>query len=352
MTDGVLRSTMPHALSSPLFLLLVPLFSVQVSMLHALPVPDPAPVQLHPATSTAASSSLPAATIPAFPEQSDVASATCPLDLPSDLLPSVTAACTSPSASGSHLRLPSRSRCCPALAAWLYAAYSPSALAARPLPSAGFDLPALPDDSESCAAGVERAMRDRGVAFPRANATCDAAYCYCGVRLRRLACAGGFVADTAAGLWVPAGDGGLRLERDCAQPGLTGCSRCLRSLNQLKAKKQQGSEASGSERKEAGTHGRECQLMGVTWLLSRNRTLYLPSATAILRVLMAADAVGSSDPTSCSLSQGAMPLAVGSTQIDGHVDGSSAAGSLLVSPFHPLLLALLAFRSLLLHPSS
>ncbi|RRT39228.1 hypothetical protein B296_00029068 [Ensete ventricosum] len=174
-------------------------------MLHALPVPDPAPVQLHPATSTAASPSLPAATIPAFPEQSDVASATCPLDLPSDLLPSVTAACTSPSASGSHLRLPSRSRCCPALAAWLYAAYSPSALAARPLPSAGFDLPALPDDSESCAAGVERAMRDRGVALPRANATCDAAYCYCGVRLRRLACAGGFVADTAAGLWGPAG---------------------------------------------------------------------------------------------------------------------------------------------------
>ncbi|CAD5191328.1 unnamed protein product [Musa acuminata subsp. malaccensis] len=352
-------------------------------MLHALPVPDPAPVQVHPATSTAVSSSLPAATIPAFPEQSDVASATCPLDLPSDLLPSVTAACSSPSASGSHLRLPSRSRCCPALAAWLYAAYSPSALAARPLPSAGYDLPALPDDSESCAAGVERAMRDRGVALPRANATCDTAYCYCGVRLRRLACAGGFVADTAAGLWVPAGDGGHRLESDCAQPGLTGCSRCLRSLNQvsplslslslslslwapihekrlrikllhtfsLKAKKQQGSEASGSERKEAATHGRECQLMGVTWLLSRNRTLYLPSATAILRVLMAADAVGSSDPTSCSLSQDAMPLAVGSTQIDGRVDGSSASVSLLLSPFHLLLLALLAVQSLL-HPSS
>ncbi|XP_065037467.1 uncharacterized GPI-anchored protein At4g28100-like [Musa acuminata AAA Group] len=342
---------MSSALSSFLFLLLVPLLLLRVSMLHALPVPDPAPVQVHPATSTAVSSSLPAATIPAFPEQSDVASATCPLDLPSDLLPSVTAACSSPSASGSHLRLPSRSRCCPALAAWLYAAYSPSALAARPLPSAGYDLPALPDDSESCAAGVERAMRDRGVALPRANATCDAAYCYCGVRLRRLACAGGFVADTAAGLWVPAGDGGRRLESDCAQPGLTGCSRCLRSLNQLKAKKQQGSEASGSERKEAATHGRECQLMGVTWLLSRNRTLYLPSATAILRVLMAADAVGSSDPTSCSLSQDAMPLAVGSTQIDGRVDGSSASGSLLLSPFHLLLLALFAVQSLL-HPSS
>lgn len=91
--------------------------------------------------------------------------------------------------------------------------------------------------------------------------------------------------------------------------------------------------------------------MGVTWLLSRNRTLYLPSATAILRVLMAADAVGSSDPTSCSLSQDAMPLAVGSTQIDGRVDGSSASGSLLLSPFHLLLLALLAVQSLL-HPSS
>ncbi|THU64176.1 hypothetical protein C4D60_Mb01t23710 [Musa balbisiana] len=304
--------------------------------------------RVHPATSTAVSSSLPAATIPAFPEQSDVASATCPLDLPSDLLPSVTAACSSPSASGSHLRLPSRSRCCPALAAWLYAAYSPSALAARPLPSAGYDLPALPDDSESCAAGVERAMRDRGVALPRANATCDAAYCYCGVRLRRLACAGGFVADTAAGLWVPAGDGGRLSVCDDSVVHI----RISPAVLQLKAKKQQGSEASGSERKEAATHGRECQLMGVTWLLSRNRTLYLPSATAILRVLMAADAVGSSDPTSCSLSQDAMPLAVGSTQIDGRVDGSSAAGSLLLSPLHLLLLALLAVQSLLLHPSS
>ncbi|CAL9073493.1 unnamed protein product [Musa textilis] len=339
---------MPSALSSFLFLLLVPLFLLQVSVLHALPVPDPAPVQVHPVTSTAVSSSLPAATIPAFPEQSDVASATCPLDLPSDLLPSVTAACSSPSASGSHLRLPSRSRCCPALAAWLYAAYSPSALAARPLPSAGYDLPALPDDSESCAAGVERAMRDRGVALPRANATCDAAYCYCGVRLRRLACAGGFVADTAAGLWVPAGDGGRRLESDCAQPGLAGCSRCLRSLNQVSRPSLSLSLSGGT----AGTHGRECQLMGVTWLLSRNRTLYLPSATAILRVLMAADAVGSSDPTSCSLSQDAMPLAVGSTQIDGRVDGSAASGSLLLTPFHLLLLALLALQSLLLHPSS
>ncbi|WOK93358.1 hypothetical protein Cni_G02055 [Canna indica] len=330
---------MPLAFSSSdLFLLFsLTLFLRHVPLLHALPVPDPAPVQFqYPATT---GSAPPVATIPAFPEQSDVASTACPIDLPSDLLPSVAAACSSASACSGHLCLPSRSRCCPALAAWLYAAYSPTALAARPLPSAGYDLPALPDDSESCAAGAERALRARGLALPRVNATCDAAYCYCGVLLRRLACAGGFEADTVQSRWVPAGDGGRRLERDCARTGLGGCSRCLRSLNQLKAK------GNGAERTESGGHGRECQLMGVTWLLFKNRTLYLPAATAVLRVLMAADAVGSSDTNSCSLSKDVMPLAVDSYQIDGH-EKSYAVRPLLLSTFHLPWIALLFFSLL------
>ncbi|KAG6510854.1 uncharacterized GPI-anchored protein At4g28100-like [Zingiber officinale] len=305
---------------------LITLLLLGVSLSHALPVPDPAPIQLRPAAST---SSVAEATIPAFPEQSDVASSACPLDLPADLLPSVTAACASGSG---HLLVPSRPHCCPALAAWLYAAFSPTALAARPLPDAGYDLPALPDDSEACAAGAERAVRARGLELPRKNATCDAAYCYCGVRLRRLACTGGFAADpNAEGRWVPAGGGARRLEEDCTGAGLTGCSRCLRSLNQLK---DNSSRSSGGT---ADRGDRECQLMGVMWLLYRNRTLYLPTATAVLRALMAADAAGSPDPSYCELSQDAMPLAVGSNQIDVHETSSAALSTLFHLPLTLLL---------------
>ncbi|CAL9100737.1 unnamed protein product, partial [Musa textilis] len=191
------------------------------------------------------------------------------------------------------------------------------------LPSASFDLPTLPDDSESCIGGVERALRDRGVELPRVNGTCDAAYCFCGVRLRRLACAGAFVANATEGRWVPAGDSRRRLERDCARPGFSGCTRCLRTLNQVSFSSPHLSSLadslnSRSDKKATPAHDRECQLMGVTWLLSKNRTLFLPATTSVLRVLMAADVAGRSDPTSCSLSLDDMPLAVGSDQIGGH----------------------------------
>ncbi|CAL9762614.1 unnamed protein product [Musa acuminata subsp. burmannicoides] len=315
---------------SRLLPLLLSLLLLQVSLLAAqpaLPEPDAASIQLIPSTSSAAaggaSSSFPPATIPAFPEQSDVSTAACPLDPPADLLPSVSAAC-----GASDDSLPSRSRCCPTLNAWLLAAYSASALAAHPPPSSGYDLPALPDDSETCIGGVERALRDRGVDLPRVNGTCDAAYCYCGVRLRRLACAGAFVADAAEGRWVPAGDAGRRLERDCSRFGFAGCTRCLRSLNQLKSEEKRGiGNATKWDKKAGPTQDRECQLMGVTWLLSKNRTHFLPAATSVLRVLMAADGVGGPDPTSCTLSLDDMPLAVGSDQIDSR-GGSSTVRSL------------------------
>ncbi|THU49496.1 hypothetical protein C4D60_Mb06t10170 [Musa balbisiana] len=317
----------PHLLHAPIY------------SLACLPFPlAPFPLERHskkrrkrshliPSTSSAAaggaSSSSPPATIPAFPEQSDVSTVACPLDPPADLLPSVSAACGASDGS-----LPSRSRCCPTLNAWILAAYSASALAAHPLPSSGYDLPALPDDSEACIGGVERALRDRGVDLPRVNGTCDAAYCYCGVRLRRLACAGAFVADAAEERWVPAGDAGRRLERDCSRFGFAGCTRCLRSLNQLKSEEKRGiGNATKWDKKAGPTQDRECQLMGVTWLLSKNRTHFLPAATSVLRVLMAADGIGGPDPTSCTLSLDDMPLAVGSDQIDSR-GGSSAVRSL------------------------
>lgn len=171
-------------------------------------------------------------TIPAFPEQSDF-SGSCPLDLPADLLAGVSRACSSSSSSAARL---SRSRCCPPLAVWLYAGYSATALAggAAAASSRPSDMPLLPEDSEACAGGVEKALRARGLELRPVNATCDVATCFCGVRLRPFSCSGGLaVKRDAAGRWVSGDAAARRIERDCALPGLSGCSRCLHSLYQV-----------------------------------------------------------------------------------------------------------------------
>ena len=175
-----------------------------------------------------------AATIPAFPEQSNAAagaSSTCPLDPNPRLLPAVLSSCDADDGT-----LPARLRCCPALAAWLFAAYAPTALSARPARQASaapVDMPVPPDDSEACAGAAERALRSEGAPplprppAPGANGTCDVAFCYCGVRLRRLTCG---AQPTGSGRWVPAEAAARRLQRDCARPGVPGCSKCLRAL--------------------------------------------------------------------------------------------------------------------------
>jgi len=86
------------SLNTITFLLLLVLFPL---LLLGLPRPNPSPP----------------ATIPAFPEQSNLAG--CRLDLPSELFHGINSACDSGSSATEHLH---RTSCCPALAAWLYSA--------------------------------------------------------------------------------------------------------------------------------------------------------------------------------------------------------------------------------------
>lgn len=204
---------------TPLFFFLCILFPCFLG----LPNPDAAAVQpIFPNPS-------PPATIPAFPEQSDVAG--CSLKLSDELFHGINTACGAGAGGELH-----RSRCCPVLAAWLYSAYSATALQSSPTHTTSYDMPLLPDDSETCVNGLGKALKARGIQLIQPNETCDVVYCYCGIRLHPLSCPEAF-SVTHNGKLV--GDRSVRrLERNCLSsstnvnkfPGLGGCSKCLNSL--------------------------------------------------------------------------------------------------------------------------
>lgn len=206
--------------------------------------PDPDPVTIEPLLVNPS----PPATIPAFPEQSNVAG--CPLDLPDELFHAVESACGSATKNNKEevsgqLR---RSRCCPVLATWLYSAYSATALgsAGRVTPAVpghnptSVDLPLLPDDSETCVDDLGKALKRRGIALARPNETCDVVYCFCGIRLHPLSCPESFSLNQRGKL--VGNENVKRLEKDCLSsstnvngfPGLGGCNKCLNSLSQVK----------------------------------------------------------------------------------------------------------------------
>lgn len=63
-------------------------------------------------------------------------------------------------------------------------------------------------------------------------------------------------------------------------------------------------------------NNKDCQLMGLTWLLAKNQTAYIHTVSEVFRATMMSK--DGSDPRSCALNSDGMPLAVDSSEISGH----------------------------------
>lgn len=80
----------------------------------------------------------------------------------------------------------------------------------------------------------------------------------------------------------------------------------------------------------------DCQLMGLTWLLARNKTAYIPTVSAVLRAIMY-----SAHPpheNTCSPDQENMPLAVDSLQIENGQGFAASPPSIFLLPILPLII--------------
>uniref|UniRef100_A0A7N0TFH0 SPARK domain-containing protein n=1 Tax=Kalanchoe fedtschenkoi TaxID=63787 RepID=A0A7N0TFH0_KALFE len=305
---------MSCASAAPFFILLFTLFSpTSLSNFLADPIP--------------AASDSPY-TVPSFPVQTQPR--TCRLDLSAELFGGVKDACA---------RNLDRSRCCPVLAAWLFAAHARSALQLpAPSPASSDDLPIMPDDSQNCVDSLQTSLTSRNIHIAQPNATCDTVLCFCGIRLHQissLSCSAAFNVSNHHNATPTAAV--RNLERSCRNSSYSGCTRCLGALQKLKT-----ANHSGTTDRATRMFNRDCQLMGLTWLLARNKTTYIPTVSAVLRAIMY-----SAHPheSKCSPDQENMPLAVDSLQLRSS-SGASGPSSRPSSLLQFLLLPILPLMSL------
>lgn len=250
-------------------------------------------------------------TLPSIPTQTEPQA--CRLDISNELFGGVKAAC------GKNQL--DRSRCCPVLAAWLFAAHARSALQ---LPAsagpASSELPMVPDDSQKCVNSLQSSLESRNIRIPQPNASCDAVLCFCGIRLHQITSLSCPAAFTVTGYRNATPTAAVRnLESSCRNSSYAGCTKCLGALEKLKGKN--GSKESDETSKMLS---RDCQLMGLTWLLARNKTAYIPTVSAVLRAIMySAQPPPPQEEPKCSPDRDNMPLAVDSLLFE-KVDTSSS----------------------------
>ncbi|CAA6672020.1 unnamed protein product [Spirodela intermedia] len=142
------------------------------------------------------------------------------------------------------------------------------------------------------------------------------------------------------------------LEKSCRNSSYAGCTRCLQSLDMFpfsggfgcsSGRRGRGGAGAGGGDRASRMFGRDCQLMGLTWLLARNRTAYIPTVSAVLRAIMysshhlppphgGSGATGKQPQYRCSPDQENMPLAVDSLQFERLEDSAAGGGGGAVLP--------------------
>lgn len=257
--------------------------------------------------------------VPAIPVEAETQ--VCRLDLSDELFGGVSQACNG------NL---DRSRCCPVLAAWLFAAHARSALeVSAPAPTAEIDLPLMPDDSQKCVESLQNSLVKRNIRIPQPNSSCDAVLCFCGIRLHQISSLSCPAAFNLSGFHNATPTPAVRdLEKNCRNASYSGCTKCLGALQKVK-----GARDTSTTERATKMFNRDCQLMGLTWLLARNKTAYIPTVSAVLRAIMY-----SAHPphdSKCSPDQENMPLAVDSLQLD-NTQSSTSSPSTFMYPFLPL----------------
>ncbi|KAJ0966030.1 hypothetical protein J5N97_027168 [Dioscorea zingiberensis] len=298
-------------------------------------------------------------TVPAHPTSDNLSNQTCRLDLSAELFGGVAEAC------GQTL---DRGRCCPVLAAWLFAAHARSALSLHTVdqeqspsmdPTAAGDvMPVMPDsDSQRCVDALQSSLASRDIRLPRPNSTCDTVLCFCGIRLHELgslSCPAAFNVSGHRNATPTPTPALKELERSCGNASYAGCTRCLGALHKL-MKEENNDTDSKSSSSDRGSRmmKRDCQLMGLTWLLTRNRTAFIPTVSAVLRAILYTGQPQQQHMLyTCSPDQENMPLAVDSLQFR-HLDSSSSSSShhphpALLKGFHCHIHVLLLFSLFLL----
>lgn len=87
--------------------------------------------------------------------------------------------------------------------------------------------------------------------------------------------------------------------------------------------------ASKSDDRTTKMHNKDCELMGLTWLLAKNRTAYMHTVSAVLRALMMSSDEGSDHPRRCPLTSDGMPLAVDSSELSDQSSSTIVGGGAL-----------------------
>lgn len=163
-------------------------------------------------------------TVPAIPVQTQ--SQTCRLDLSRELFGGVNDAC------GKNL---DRSRCCPVLAAWLFAAHARAALEVlASSPASTGDVPMMPDDSQKCVNSLQDSLLSRNIRIAQPNASCDPILCFCGIRLHQITslnCPAAF--NVSASHNAAPTSAVTNLQKNCLNSSYSGCTKCLEALQKV-----------------------------------------------------------------------------------------------------------------------